>query len=490
MKLKSDRNCAILISIFLFSFILCPPILFSSEGQSSSPLIFSSFEGREWVEKCVEQYPEVLWLAQDSVRKTEEGQATLNTTYSEQLFGKKYIEFDRTLMTLHCLRLILDGSERAYQSFTASQLDNKLLRESFHELHLQGQNLLNSQWSGLTVFEMAQAMETALVLGDMGKSKKTREIFKPFGITAPDQDDFYGDALPILEKHPELSRSFARLPSAVKTLLVKNANQAHYGHVTHLEGGIGMFHKLKENRAAVQDPIALDFDLFVHTCDVAGALGHVNNNSSVAYTELTHRALQAMGDAVRVLSHPEKTENDAYKAYLQIRASWLGLDPALSSDRVLARIGAMLRLFTLEEGIVLRKAMNRIEPDMRRRISAQLDVQQKEPIRTPTYIPALLVNLSNNFQLGDTREERLHKAITIGLSFITRVLEKHDEMLANGEIDSNIPLNFNEMAGVAKKSPHHLINADFSIDKEGMIQLIPKHIENLDFGCARSEEHT
>jgi len=154
--------------------------LYSNENKASSkPIVFSPVIGREWVEKCVEQYPEILWLADATVRKTEEGEATLQGTYSEQLFGQKYIEFDRTIMTIQCLKLILDGSEKAYLAFTAAQPnDGKLSHASFQALHVQGERLLKSKWEGLSDLQMAQAMETALVLGDIGKSEKARELFK------------------------------------------------------------------------------------------------------------------------------------------------------------------------------------------------------------------------------------------------------------------------------------------------------------------------
>ena len=132
----------------------------------------------------------------------------------------------------------------------------------------------------------------------------------------------------------------------------------------------------------------------------------------------------------------------------------------------------MLRLFTPEEGVVLKKAMLELDTNTRDRVAAQLDVQQQDQqSRTPTYMPALLVNLSNNPQLGGSKEERLFKAMTVGLPFIARVLEKHKELLANGEMDPNIPLNFNEMAGVAKRSPQ-LLSKEFYIDKEGSVHLI------------------
>ncbi|MFI5334748.1 MAG: hypothetical protein ACHQT8_06280 [Chlamydiales bacterium] len=174
-----------------------------STASSAKPVILSPIEGRTWVEKCVEQHPEILWLADLNVRKTEEGQASLQGTYSEQLFGQKYIEFDRTIMTILCLKLILDGSDNAYLSFTSGQpQDVKLSRDSFLTLHLQCQRLLQSKWDGMSELQMAQAMETALVLGDIGKSEKARDLFRSYGIKAPDHDDFYGEAMQVLTKHP------------------------------------------------------------------------------------------------------------------------------------------------------------------------------------------------------------------------------------------------------------------------------------------------
>ena len=106
----------------------------------------------------------------------------------------------------------------------------------------------------LSELQIAQAMETALVLGDIGKSEKARELFKPYGINAPDHDDFYGEAMHVIEKHPKLCPSFARLSSSAKNLLVNIANLAHYGHITHLEGGVGTFSKLKRKHNSFYGP--------------------------------------------------------------------------------------------------------------------------------------------------------------------------------------------------------------------------------------------
>jgi len=448
--------------------------LYADENKNTAlskqlkPVIFSEVQGIAWVQKCVEQYPEILWLADAKVRKTEEGQATMQSPYSEQLFGQKFIEFDRTIMTLHCLQLILNGSENAYQKFTAAQpSDTKLSRASFEKLHSQGTTLVKSNYEGMSKWEMTQAMEAALVLGDIGKSERARAVFKPHDASAPDHDDFHEEVMRILEQYPHLCPTFDRLTPPAKKLLQSTANLVHYGHVTHIEGGPSMFSKLKQSGLSSALPEAVAFDFFVHTCDVAGALGHVNNQSSLVYTELSHRAMQAVADACSVLADSESSEVDAYNAYLAIRAGWLGLNPEDRTDRTLTRIGAMLRLFTPEDGLLLKKSILKLEPEQRAKIIEQLDTKE-ELARTPTYMPAVLVNLSNNPQLGALREERIAQAVVLGLPFLSRVLEAHKRSLEEHEANPDIPLNFNKAAGVAKQSPTALLNG-FSIDSEGNV---------------------
>ena len=433
------------------------------------PVILNKAESIEWVQKCVRQYPEILWLADAAVRKTEEGIASAKSPYSEQLFSQKFIEFDRTLMTLRCLQLIVDGSESAYEKFTAHQVnDVKLSRPSFEKLHLQGINLIKSKCKGLSELEMMQALETALILGDIGKSEKARSIFRAYGASAPDHDDFHAEVMQILNEYPELSPTFNQLPGGAKKLLIQTANLAHYGHIAHVEGGPSMFSKLKQclsfNPAA-----SLDFDFFVHSCDVAGALGHVNNQSSLMYTELTHRALQAVYEACKVLTEPLKTEKDAYDAYLKIRGDWLNLDTQVQLDRILIRVGTMLRLFTAKEGLLLRESMLKLEFEEQVKIFRQFDLKvNKEFDRTPTYMPAVLINLSNNPTLGASREERISQALLLGLPFLAKVLAKHQQNLAENRAEPKIPLNFNRVAAVAKELPQKLMN-EFTIDKEGNV---------------------
>lgn len=439
--------------------------------EQLQPVTSSALKGVDWVRLCTTQYPEILWLADEKVRRTEEGQANLKGAYSEQLFGKKFIEFDRTIMTLHCLGLILDGSESAYQQFTKGQPENgKLSKKSFDLLHAQGASLLKS-FPHLSELEVIQAMEASLVLGDIGKSEQARDLFQSYGAKAPDHDDFHEEVMQILQKNPELCPTFNRLSPAAKQLISQTANLAHYGHVTHIEGGPNMFSKLMQSHLPSTSPLSLSFDFFVHTCDVAGALGHINNQSSLVYTESTHLAMQGVFESCKVLSDSHKTEADAYDNYLSLRATWLGLNPEDRTDRVLTRIGAMLRLFTPEEGAVLKQAVLKLSPEMQKKVIEQLDVRKGEELaRTPTYIPAVLVNLANNSDLGTTKEERMAQAVLLGLPLIAKVLETHKQQLASSQADPTIPLNFNKAAGIAKANPYAL-NGEYRVDSEGNVLL-------------------
>jgi hypothetical protein len=459
--------------LFLLGVFLCASLYAgdsSFEEVDKLPVASSSLHGIEWVQFCVKQYPEILWLADENVRKTEEGSATLHGSYSEQLFGKKFIEFDRTIMTLHCLRLIADGGDQAYRQFTKAQAkDVKLSKESFNQLHQQVL-LLQRSIPEMTPKEVIQAMEVALVLGDIGKSEKARAIFRPYGAKAPDHDDFHEEVMQILQKRPDLSPTFNSLSPKAKKLLGEAANLAHYGHITHIEGGPSMFSKLKESGQASQ--VGFFFDFLVHIFDVAGAAGHVDNESSLVYTEPAFKAMQGVFNSCKLLADPSSTEVDAYNANLRIRANWLGLSANDRMGRTLTRVGAMLRLFALEEGAVLRHAFGRLPLDVRTKIIEQLDIGKGEELaRTPTYMPALLVNLANNPILGTSKEERTAQAVVLGLPFIARVLEVHKQNIAEG-FDSNIPLNFNRAAGVAKVNPFAL-NEPFIIDAEGDVCVTP-----------------
>lgn len=444
-------------SLLLFTGALTLGAAYIQQKEEPKPIVFSQVEGRAWAEACLKRYPEIGWLADSDVKKTEEGRALEESPYSEQIYGKKFIEFDRTIMTLRCLKLFLQGDEQAYQELTKDQpADKRLSKESFQEIHKMGCDLLDSKYEGLLRDQIARTLETALVLADMGKSPKARAQFLPYGATAPDHDDFYAQTLPVMQEHPELCPSFSRLPLAAQKLLGKIAGLIHYGHVTHCEGDTEMFSSLKQSKVVSSDPFAFRFDFFVHLCDVAGAAGHVNKKSSIMCTAPTYQALKATFDACLVLSDPLKVERDACNAYIAKRASWLGFDPSLPTDYVLTRVGAMLRLFTPQEGESLKKAFLKLNDTERSLVLKEFAAHEKTR-RTPTYMPAVLLNLYN-FDPQASLDAKMELAVT-ALPLLAQVLQSQKP-------GAEAPLNFNKVAGLVKQDPELVKYSDFEISSD------------------------
>ena len=49
-----------------------------------------------WVDRYIEDCPELLWLADKKVHKTEEGRVSKGKSWSEAIFGERFVEFDRS----------------------------------------------------------------------------------------------------------------------------------------------------------------------------------------------------------------------------------------------------------------------------------------------------------------------------------------------------------------------------------------------------------
>jgi hypothetical protein len=420
------------------------------------PPIRSTFDEAQ---QHADRHPELAWLADSGVAATNEGLALLTDavkdSYSKQLGQQQFFpEFERSLQSLRCLSLIVDGSKSSHEEFVRHQCAPKLSFAQFQSMCAQWKKLLENH-PELNANELLQAAQTALVLGDMGKSPKAREEMQALGIDDPDHDDFYGHVMQTPEALKQLP-SFVALNPVQQNVVRSSAGLAHFGHITHCEGGPAMYANLTRTEAGVSSAVPFDFAMVVHMCDVAGALGHKNNQGSLTYNEHTHLAMQDTIASCELLSSGDALQ--AYHQYLSARAERLGLSADIPSDQMLARLGAMLRLFTPQDGVALSaaeqdQAMAYLMPEG----AAQLP-------RTPTYMPAVLVNLCNNKKLGESQQARLAQAIRIGIPYITAALQTYRAMLSSGQMGDDVPLNFNPIAGVAATDPGALMKQQVTIN--------------------------
>jgi len=85
-----------------------------------------------------------------------------------------------------------------------------------------------------------------------------------------------------LHEHPDiltLLPSFARLSPAARELIYPLKLDSKDIWLI-----LKMYACLKQSHLALDHPFALRFGRFIHKCDVAGALGHKNDLSSLVYT--------------------------------------------------------------------------------------------------------------------------------------------------------------------------------------------------------------
>jgi hypothetical protein len=397
------------------------------------------------------QHPELAWLADAGVSATNEGLVSLNDamkdSYSKDLGQKQFFpELERSLQSLRCLSLIVDGSTASHQEFVGHQFAPKISFAHFQTLSAQWKQLRKS-YPALNEGELLQAAQAALVLGDMGKSPKAREEMRELGITDPDHDDFYGHVMRTPEALLKLP-SFQALNVAQQKVVRDSAGLAHFGHITHCEGGPAMYANLTRTVAGKWVAVPFDFAMMVHTCDVAGALAHKSNQGSLTYNDHTHIAMQDTIASCQALASGDA--HHAYHQYLSARAQRLGLSPDAPKDQMLARLGAMMRLFTPVDGSALWHGFSQLNTAQQAQAMESLMPEGAALLpRTPTYMPAVLVNLRNNKALGASPQERLVQAVQIGVPCITAALQTYRAMVSSGEMAADVPLNFNPIAAVA-----------------------------------------
>jgi len=405
-------------------------------------------------------YPELAHLAVATVAATNDmsdGAQPISSSYSLNL-GKNgfFPELERTLLSLRCLEQLSSGEYEGYEEFTHLQGTDKLQWKDFEKLSERWDNVVDQyKQKSICIENVRRAAEVDIVLGDMGKTQWARQVVADLEIDDPDHDDFYGNVI----AHPDAALrfgSFRALKTWQQELLRKSANLAHFGHIMHLEGGARMFRKIKDSNVLVDDPTAFEFATLIHICDVAGAQAHTNNMGSLTYNHTTHRMVEAVFDASRLVR--AQSEKTACEHYIAQRSAWLGLSSNSLVDRTLTRVGAMLRLTGVEAGAALRRSFETLDPNAKRDILQFLSPEAAEQLpRTPTYVPAMLVNLYNNPHLGSTPDERMVGVFGLGVRFVAATFELLRTMMARGETDGRNPLNFNAVAAAATDRPSDLL---------------------------------
>ncbi len=402
-------------------------------------------------------YPEIAFLANNNrIAATSEGTASNNDANSWTSFlaregllentSQKYIELERTLHSLVCFNLIVDGSKSAYNYWKQQQKFAILTVDSFNKLH-------NLVAHSVNTHEIFKAIEASLVYSDLGKSQEIKNLGAKEGLMIDDHDDFmqalYSSNATIRKK---IIPSFESLPHNIKQHIVElNASvPIHWGYILQLEGGQHMFTKLLNgNRITVE---FLQQNFLINICDIAGALAHVMPLGSLTFNEHVWGAFQMVLETIeQFLTH--RNPSKAYLDLMHKKANYLGY-PLDNKDKdekfaILTRLGFFLRLYNREDGALLKKYSDIIY-STKEYLLVKKCFGINSGINTwkhhPTYIPAVLLNLFNSTsEISDKYKNALN-----GFIVLAKIIDEYQKLEYN---NSESPLCFNKLAAQAKFNP-------------------------------------
>src|SRR5690606_21794153 len=202
--------------------------------------------------------------------------------------------------------------------------------------------------------------------------------------------------------YPLVESLYQKHPAEFHAVITKRlqaafAHHTHFRHMMYAEGNQWMFNALRENIRHGQWS-AQDYCFwYCHwLINITGFRGQVNMLGSNYLTENTFKAIDALKRELDqlFLNH----DHDVFNAYLRERASWLGLEASdFASPEVrlfVARLGAMLRLYSVEDGSALLIGVNQLDAHTASALIALCESEAKSGgYITPTYLPALFANV-------------------------------------------------------------------------------------------------
>lgn len=435
------------LSIFFvcsFSFFTCASLDLSEAGTLT------------FAKRIIATYPEAEWLMGEGVKGTLQGEkGTPLTSWSLQIRGKHYIEFERTVSSMLILYAFNQGDEKAYEWFTRYQKESdRLSKNSFNQAATLVQKVVKEY--------SLKLLETNLLLGDLGKTPEAHKLAKEYGITEGDHDIFLAQCL---ERCPNIFPTYKTLTKAEQKTIRSNAGLLHFGHLMHMEGtATAMLSTLKKSEMLKQAD-GFDFELVCHLCDISAVLAHVNNQGSLVMIEPLYQSILDAMEVVSALS--TKTEGQALLEYTERRCKrLLWWDITFPTRDILARIAAMMRLTTPNDGQLLRDAWQKM-PNPQNLIDILHPFRTDQKIPTPTYVPAVLTNLRDSLsKIEPDPQKVMDVVIEIALPWIVNVIQTYEKEMGS-LYPPNLTLNFNAIGGAVRDNPHVLDkNPGFSIDKE------------------------
>lgn len=427
----------------------------------------------------LQKYSGIIWFADEGVYATSEGMVcnSLTKSWTSWLIkankvsdtDKRYIELERMLHSVVCFYLLISNEfdlESVYRYWTQAQGNNSFSKDSLNDLRQLCKELTPTD---------IKAIEASLVYSDLGKTPIAKErlhIIIGDSLQSSDHDDFITylyskDSATISKVIPD----FDNLEKEVQ-LCIRQQHAAitlHWGHVFHLEGGVAMFENFLQacSQYCSEDNLINNFlkqAYLIQICDVAASKAHENLDGFIAFNQATYLGYKMIFETIKNLLHT-KDPKQSLLYIIHQKAIQLGYlkEQDLTCKQLmvskeeflLTRLGAFLRLSTIQEGKLLQQAAENIEKDNDGWTSNEwlileelfgFDSGINTWQRNPTYMPALIGVLFNSVK----EETQKYKMALHGFLILAKIAKKCKEERQCDERPS--PLCFNSLAHQVKES--------------------------------------
>ncbi len=352
----------------------------------------------------------------------------------------------QTLCSLQCFQWILDGSDSSYEEMTKNQPSSLCLqKKSFSLLHQLAISLLHShpQFS-------KQQMQSLFVKALLLKSLESDE-------------NFYS-----LQERRSLLFS---LSAEEAQFLQASYNLDNFEQMLYLEGGATIFCPIKQRLLANKDALlSLDFALLFSFCSLSAEKSSLRSSSFLSLTQKDYLAFETVWESCHLLSLPKKRAEDAYLFCIEKRAQLLHWEVKKSNDHAMVRLSALLRIFSPQEGSLLKETFRSLSFADRESILLPFKEKTGASLLSKN-LSSLLIGLFDDPLSGESPKEKLNNIVTQVLPFIAHIIKDATEQTELGLLDPHVYLDFQSASLCAKE---HLLDPSelsYQIDKQGNVLL-------------------
>ena len=389
------------------------------------------------------QYEQIAWV--DNTHQTNEMAVVPSPP---QLSS---IQQRRILARLNCLHLLRQGNDASYVTFTQAQKEElKLAKEQFDTLSVLIRDLTPMEYDMLWLATTTAVSVTA--------SQAAKEADPLHQEPSFDAVNFLAETM---TKYPRIYPAAVELFAKYSPVGIEDGFSAMFAtgqlrHMMYTEGGPNMFEKLKQGiQTKTLDDRSYNLWFAYWLIDITGFRGHLDSRGSLYLDKNTFQVLLCLKSVLDEFRGGLQQGSDpspigVLRKYLAARAAMVGLVAdetaglfATETPRlILARIAAMLRLFTPEEGCQLQAGLSALQKkvgdSVYRNLIAICDPLRDSDEPTPTFGPALFSNLKEKVGIA--------QAVEYALPIYATALSKYGELRKEEKLPKDLPLNLNSLA--------------------------------------------